>query len=61
MANILKSKTLIFAMLLAVFSAVQGFVVQLPITPQEQAAVGLVISVIVAVLRVLTTVPLADK
>lgn len=61
MSAIFKSKTLIFAMLLAALSAAQGFVVQLPLSPPQQAGVGLVIAVAVAVLRVLTTTPLSDK
>jgi hypothetical protein len=37
---------------------VQGYVALLPITPIEQMYVGIAISVIVTVLRIVTTVPL---
>ncbi len=59
--NALKSKTIQFSILLAVLSVVQGYVAQFPISPQAQAVVGCVVSVIVAVLRVVTTAPLSEK
>jgi uncharacterized membrane protein YgaE (UPF0421/DUF939 family) len=57
----LKSKTLWFAVIVAVLSVLQGFIFQLPLTPIWQAMVGCVIAVIVAVLRFVTTQPLSQK
>jgi len=57
----LKSKTVLFAVLLAVLSVLQGFVFHLPISPLGQAVVGCVIAVIVTVLRFVTTQPLSQK
>lgn len=59
--NSLKSKTIQFSLLLAVLSVVQGYVSLLPLDQQGQMVAGLVISVAVAVLRVLTSVPLSEK
>lgn len=41
----LKSKTLWFAVIIAVLSVLQGFIFQLPLTPFWQAVVGCVIAV----------------
>jgi len=60
-ANALKSKTVWFAVAVAVLSVLQGFVFQLPIPPWGQAVVGSVIAAAVVVLRVLTTQPLDQK
>jgi uncharacterized membrane protein YgaE (UPF0421/DUF939 family) len=57
----LKSKTLWFAVIIAVLSVLQGFIFQLPLSPLWQAVIGSVIAVIVAVLRFVTTVPLSEK
>jgi quinol-cytochrome oxidoreductase complex cytochrome b subunit len=59
--NYLKSKTLWFAILLAVLSVVQGYIGLLPLSPVGQMYAGLAISVAVAVLRFVTTQPLAEK
>ena len=59
--QILKSKTMIFAVLLAVLSASQALIVELPLNPFEQGVVGVVVAAGVAVLRILTSVPLTDK
>lgn len=59
--NYLKSKTLWFALLLAVLSVLQGYVGLLPLTRIEQMYVGLAISVVVTVLRFVTTQPLSEK
>lgn len=59
--NYLKSKTLVFAVLLAVLSVVQGYVGLLPLTQTGQMFAGIAISVAVAVLRFLTTQPLSEK
>jgi uncharacterized membrane protein YgaE (UPF0421/DUF939 family) len=57
----LKSKTLWFAVAIAVLSVLQGFIFQLPLSPIWQAIVGCVIAVLVAVLRFVTTQPLSEK
>jgi uncharacterized membrane protein YccC len=57
----LKSKTLWFAVAIAVLSVLQGFIFQLPLSPLWQAVVGCVIAVLVAVLRFVTTQPLSEK
>jgi uncharacterized MnhB-related membrane protein len=57
----LKSKTLWFAVAIAVLSVLQGFIFQLPLSPLWQAIVGCVIAVVVAVLRLVTTQPLSAK
>ena len=57
----LKSKTVIFAILLAALSLAQGYVGLLPLSPVEQMYVGIAISVAVTVLRIVTTQPLAEK
>ena len=59
--QLLKSKTVWFAILLAALSVAQGYVGLLPLTPLEQMYVGIAISVIVTVLRVITTQPLSAK
>ena len=56
-----KSKTVLFALLLAVLSVLQGYVGLLPLPPMQQMYVGLAISVIVTVLRLVTTQPIANK
>ena len=60
----LKSRTVLFALLVAVLSVLQGFVGLLPLTPVHQMYVGLIVSVCVVVLRSITSTPLlpaADK
>jgi len=57
----LKSKTIQFAILLAVLSVLQGYVGYLPASPAVQATVGCVLAACVTVLRIVTTQPLSDK
>lgn len=57
----MRSRTLWFSVLLAVLSVLQGFVMQLPVTPAQQAAVGCVIAAFVAVLRFVTTQSLSER
>lgn len=59
--QLLKSKTVLFALLLAVLSILQGYVGLLPLPPIQQMYVGLAISVIVTVLRLVTTQPISEK
>jgi hypothetical protein len=58
--NIFKSKTIWFAILIAVLSILQGYVGLLS-SPVLQMTAGVVISVGIVVLRFLTTQPLSEK
>ena len=60
-AQALKSRTVWFAIALAVLSVLQGFVLQLPISPWGHAIVGSVIAAAIVVLRAITTQPLSGK
>ena len=59
--QVLKSKTIWFAIALAVLSVLQGFVLQLPIPPWGHAVVGSVVAAAIVVLRAVTTQPLSEK
>ena len=59
--QLLKSRTVWFALLLAVLSVLQGYVGLLPLTPTHQMLVGIAISVVIAVLRIVTTQPISEK
>ena len=59
--QLLKSRTVLFALLLAVLSVLQGYVGLLPLLPMQQMYVGLAISVVITLLRIVTTQPIADK
>ena len=59
--QLLKSRTVIFALLLAVLSIVQGYVGLLPLTPFGQMFVGCAIAVCITLLRIVTTTPISDK
>ena len=59
--QLLKSRTVLFAILLAVLSVMQGYVGLLPLSQIEQMYVGIAISVIVTVLRIITTQPISEK
>jgi hypothetical protein len=59
--QLLKSRTVWFALLLAVLSIVQGYVALLPITPIQQMFVGCGIAVCITLLRIITTQPISDK
>jgi hypothetical protein len=61
LTKLLKSKTVLFALLLAVLSIVQGYVFLLPITLTEQMFVGIAISIAVTLLRIVTTQPISEK
>ena len=61
MIQLLKSKTVWFAILIAVLSVVLGYVALLPVTPVQQMLVGIAISVAVLVLRLVTTQPISQK
>jgi hypothetical protein len=59
--KLLKSRTVLFAILLAALSVAQGYVGLLPLTQLEQMYAGIAISVIVTVLRIVTTQPISEK
>lgn len=57
----LKSRTVWYAIAIAVLSVLQGFVFAIPVPPQYQALIGCAIAVGVVVLRAITTQPLSQK
>jgi len=59
--NLLKSKTVWYAIIIAVLSIVQGYIGLLPMTPVAQMVVGIIISVGIVILRLLTTQPISEK
>ena len=59
MSHILKSRTIWYAIAIAVLSVLQGFIFAIPVPPQYQALIGCAIAVGIVVLRAITTQPLA--
>ena len=59
--NLLKSKTVWYAIIIAVLSIVQGYIGLLPMTPVAQMVIGIIISVGIVILRLLTTQPISEK
>jgi len=59
--NLLKSKTVWYAIIIAVLSIVQGYIGLLPMTPVLQMFVGIVISVGIVILRLVTTTAISEK
>lgn len=53
-----KSKTIWFAIIVAVLSVLQGFVMQIPIDPEWQAIIGCVMAIVVVLLRFATDEPI---
>jgi magnesium-transporting ATPase (P-type) len=51
--TVLKTKSVQWAIFIAVLSVLQGFVFELPLTPIHQMIVGVVISVVVVLLKVI--------
>ena len=51
----LKSKQVIWAIVIAILSVAQGFVMELSLTPIHQMIVGCIISVVVVLLRFIET------
>jgi ABC-type uncharacterized transport system permease subunit len=56
-----QSKTMWFSAILAVLSVSQGFILQVPMSPEMQGLVGAIVAAIVAYLRAVTTQPLSAK
>ena len=59
--NLLKSKTVWYAIIIAILSIVQGYIGLLPMTPVQQMFIGIGISVGIVILRLLTTQPIGAK
>jgi hypothetical protein len=59
--NLLKSKTVWYAILIAVLSIVQGYIGLLPMTPVAQMFIGIAISVGIVILRLVTTTAISEK
>ena len=59
--QLLKSRTVLFALFLAVLSILQGYVNLLPLDSVDQMFVGIAISVVVTLLRIVTTQPISEK
>jgi hypothetical protein len=57
----LRSRTVLFAIALAVLSVLQAYVFLLPITPVQQMYVGIAIAIAITLLRIVTTQPLSEK
>jgi hypothetical protein len=57
----LKSKTVLFGLLLAIASWAQTLVVNVPLSPELQGYVGTVIAAVIIWLRTQTTKPLSEK
>lgn len=61
MTNILKSRTVWYAIAIAILSVLQGFVFAVPVAPVYQALIGCAIAVGIVLLRIITTQPLSAK
>jgi hypothetical protein len=59
--NLLKSKTVWYAIIIAVLSIVQGYIGLLPMTPVAQMIIGIAISVGIVILRLVTTTAISEK
>ena len=59
--QLLKSKTVWYAIIIAVLSIVQGYIGLLPMTPVAQMFVGIAISVGIVILRLVTTTAISEK
>jgi len=53
--TLLKDKHVLWALFIAILSVLQGFVMELSLTPIHQMIVGCIISVVVVLLRVIET------
>jgi hypothetical protein len=55
LTTLLKDKHVLWALFITVLSVIQGFVMEFPLTPMHQMIVGIVISVVVVLLRIIET------
>ena len=53
--TLLKNKTVLWSLVIAVLSVLQGYIFEFNLTPVHQMIVGVVISVVVVLLRFLET------
>ena len=53
--TLLKNKTVLWSLVIAVLSVAQGYIFELPLTPIHQMWVGIIISVVVVLLRFIET------
>ena len=60
-AAALKSRTVWYAIIIAVASVAQGYVFLLPITPVHQMMTGIGIAVGIIIFRFITTEPISGK
>ena len=60
-SSLLRSRTVWFAIVLAALSVVQGYLGVFKLDAQTEMLVGIGISVIVTVLRIITTQPISQK
>ena len=60
-SSLLRSRTVWFAILLAALSVVQGYLGIFKLDAQTEMLVGISISAIVTVLRIITTQPISQK
>jgi hypothetical protein len=60
-AKALRSRTIIFSILVGVLSVLQGFIFEIPVQPHWQAAIGVVLAIVVALLRFITHDSIDDK
>ena len=60
-SQLIKSKTMLFSVALAMLSVSQGLVIELALTPMQQSIVGMVIAGAIAALRMITITAIADK
>ena len=49
--TLLKNKTVLWSLVIAVLSVLQGYLFELPLTPIHQMIVGLIISVVIVLLK----------
>lgn len=59
--QLLKSRTILFSLLLAMLSVMQGYIGVFNLTPTNQMLAGIAIAAAIAVLRFVTTQPLGQK
>jgi len=59
--QLLRSRTVQFALLTAILGVAQGYVFLLPLAPIQQMYVALAISVLIVFFRFITTTPITEK
>lgn len=59
--KVFRSKTIWFAIVVAVLSVLQGFIFVIPVEPQYQAMIGVAVAVVITLLRFATHDSIDDK